>query len=676
MEGLLVKRKKFSGLMLLLLVTLGVSACEKTSQPADTTEKSSKKAETVNLKDDFYGSVNQEWLAETKIDEDKPVNAFTEISEKISDSLAKDFDKMLSGELEPSTPDVQKFLTFYEMMLDTDRRNKEGAEPVLPYLETVDKLSSLEDLSQSFGELTISNYSLPINLTVMTDMKDSEKKLLVVDTPSILLSDKSYYEEDSKEGKKERDENRETFTNLLLAVGKTKKEAATMVDNYFAFDSLIARYSQTTEEKSDFINLYNPSSFDETKAAVKGIDLSKAAQDVIGVVPDTINVVNPVYLEHINEIINEENFASMKDWMYIDMLSDASEYLSEDIANGSSKDDADKKKSSEESKAETKKAAYDTASELFADAIGQYYGQTYLGSDAKNDVIQMTENIIDEYKVKIQNSAWMSDETKKTALKKLDKITILIGYPEALPNYYNDITIDTQKSIFDNWFAFKQKQTEEVFAKYSTAGGKGEWEIPAHQVNAFYYPQNNSICFPASILQAPFYDAKRTVSQNYGGIGTVIAHELSHALDPNGAKFDENGNLKDWWTEEDYAEFEKRTNAFVKQFDGLKFAGGKVNGKQTVGENMADSSGISVSLETLKKEEDADLEEFFTALGGIWREKSTTEIKKQLLLIDNHAPSKLRTNIQLSNLDDFYETFDIQEGDKMYLPPEERLSVW
>lgn len=200
--------------------------------------------------------------------------------------------------------------------------------------------------------------------------------------------------------------------------------------------------------------------------------------------------------------------------------------------------------------------------------------------------------------------------------------------------------------------------------------------MSADTVNAYYSPEGNLICFPAAILQAPFYSLKQSASENYGGIGAVMAHEISHAFDPNGALFDENGSLHNWWTETDMKEFKKRSQAMIEEFDGLPFAGGKVNGKLVVTENVADDGGLSCALEAAKHTENPDLEAFFVNWARVWRSKATKEYEQLLLSIDVHAPAKLRANVQVKNFDEFYQTFNVQQGDGMYLDPEKRVQIW
>jgi len=255
-------------------------------------------------------------------------------------------------------------------------------------------------------------------------------------------------------------------------------------------------------------------------------------------------------------------------------------------------------------------------------------------------------------------------------------LTIKVGYPDKIDPLYAKFKVDTSKSLFDNLQGFSEIVLADHFAHWGKPVDRDKWEMSANTVNAYYSPTNNEIVFPAAILQKPFYSLEQSSSANYGGIGAVIAHEISHAFDNNGAQFDEFGNLNNWWTDADLSHFQDLAKSMINEFDGIDFAGQKVNGKLTVSENIADAGGLSCALEAAKSEDDVDLRAFFINWGNVWRMKATTEYMQLLLSIDVHAPAKLRANVQLKNLADFYNTFNVQPGDDMYLAPADRVKIW
>ena len=279
-------------------------------------------------------------------------------------------------------------------------------------------------------------------------------------------------------------------------------------------------------------------------------------------------------------------------------------------------------------------------------------------------------------KKRLKENTWLEDETKKYAVKKLETLNILVGYPDKYDEVYDKLVVDEKESFFSNTMRFSKIMAEHEYAKWNTTVKKLEWGMSSNTVNAYYNPSVNHICFPAAILQAPFYSLTQTKSENYGGIGAVIGHEISHAFDNNGSQFDENGNLKNWWTKKDYETFDEKAKAMIDLFDGIEFSGGKINGKLTVSENIADAGGLSCALEALKNGGEYNLEEFFINWAKIWRIKAKKEYLDYVIKVDVHAPGELRANIQPRNLDDFYKTFNVEENDKMYLEKKKRVNIW
>jgi len=291
----------------------------------------------------------------------------------------------------------------------------------------------------------------------------------------------------------------------------------------------------------------------------------------------------------------------------------------------------------------------------------------------------MAERLIETFKERLVQSDWLSPATTQAAIHKLDALTVHIGYPDVLdPIYSRFVVTGTQDggTLLGNTMAFARTLREEQFARYGDPVDRGAWNIAAHTVNAQYSPLANAITFPAAILQAPFYAPDQSESANYGGIGAVIAHEITHAFDTNGAQFGADGSLNNWWTEGDYAAFAEKTEAMVALFDGAIHEGGFVSGRMTVSENTADAGGLASALGVVQSLSDGDLEAFFRNWATIWRMKATPEYAALLLALDVHAPGRLRANVQLGNLDAFYDTFEITEEDGMYIPPERRVTIW
>ena len=423
--------------------------------------------------------------------------------------------------------------------------------------------------------------------------------------------------------------------------------------------------------------MYNPQSFDTFIQYTDKLDLKKLVTGLIGTTPDKVIVTDPVYFDHLNDILTEAHFPLFKSWMIIKTVRSLSGYLSEEFRQVSGI--YSRVLSGTDEAMPQKKAAYYLASGQFDQVVGDYYGKKYFGEAAKKDVEQMVKKMIAVYKKRLEENSWLSQATKEKAIIKLDKLGVQVGYPESIParfDAYKTVTAEDGGTLLSNALAFSKIEAKDRFSKWNKPVDRSEWEMSAATVNAYYHPFRNVIVFPAAILQAPFYSLEQSSSAIFGGIGAVIAHEISHAFDNNGAKFDEFGNLNNWWTEEDLEQFQNKAQAMIDEFDGLSLADATVNGKLTVSENIADAGGLSCALEAAKSEKDFSFEEFFVSWATIWRTKAKKEYQQLLLQIDVHAPAKLRANVQLQNIDEFYETFGITEQDEMYQKPEKRVHIW
>ena len=322
------------------------------------------------------------------------------------------------------------------------------------------------------------------------------------------------------------------------------------------------------------------------------------------------------------------------------------------------------------------KAAFYLAAQPFNQAIGYYYAQQQFSPEAKADVEAKVATMINVFKQRLETNDWLNETTKKKAVIKLDTIVPHIGYPEQLPARLAKKIVDPDATLFETALKFRQIEVAYQWSKWQQPVDRSEWHMPAHLVNAYYDPQQNQIVFPAAILQAPFYDLSQSSSANYGGIGAVIAHEISHAFDTNGAAFDEFGSLNNWWTDADFKAFKQRTDQVVAQFDGLESYGAKVNGKLTVSENVADLGGLAAALAAAKLDDDFSARAFFESWATIWRMKARPEYMQLLAASDPHGPAKLRVNVQVKNFDEFFSTFGVIATDKMWLDPSLRVQIW
>ena len=396
---------------------------------------------------------------------------------------------------------------------------------------------------------------------------------------------------------------------------------------------------------------------------------------ILGEIPDKVIVPEErFWKEFAAEYYSEKNWELLKADLIVSAATSYNSYLTDEIRVLSGT--YSRALSGTPQAMDKKKAAYYLASGAYSQALGLWYAGQKFSPKAKADVEHKVATMIDVYKKRLASADWLAKETRDKAIVKLNVITPHIGYPEKLPETYAKKIIDESLSLVENARNLAKISIAHSWSKWNKPVDRSEWHMPAHMVNAYYDPQQNQIVFPAAILQAPFYSLEQSSSANYGGIGAVIAHEISHAFDTNGASFDENGSLNNWWTEADYTAFTERTDKIVEQFEGLDSYGAKVNGKLTVSENVADLGGVACALEAAKQDDDFSARDFFINFATIWRMKARDEYMQMLASIDVHAPAKLRTNVTLPNFDDFHEEFDIKAGDPMWRAPENRVIIW
>jgi putative endopeptidase len=629
-------------------------------------------------KQDFYEYVNGDWIKTAVIPADKPATGgFQDLVEGIDQRLINELNQMSQNELAIPENRMQDAVKFYQLARDYDTRNQLADEPIADLLKRIAALSSFEELNHQLSNWIKEGLPLPFYFFVMPDMKNATEHALYLNPTSLILPDKTYYEDGHPKAEKLLQVFFEMSVKLLQKFGRTLPEAETIAEQALAFDKAIAPHVLSAEESADYTKAYNPKKLTEVATYSEQLDFVKVIGELVAVPLEQVIVTEPAYFEALDEIMNEENLPLLKSWMYIQTILAYTSYLSEDLRQlgGTYR----RFLSGIDAAMSQEKAAYHLTLGEFGQVIGLYYGQKYFGDQAKQDVQHMVHTMIDVYKERLSTKEWLSPATREKAIVKLNNIGVHVGYPDRIPAVYDLFITQTAEeggTLVSNVRYFSRLAREARFAKIKQAVDRNEWSMAACTVNAYYSGMMNVIVFPAAILQQPFYSVEQSASANYGGIGAVIAHEISHAFDNNGAKFDELGNLNNWWSEEDLAHFNQLAEAMIAEFDGLEIAGGKVNGKLTVSENIADAGGLSCALEAAKKEADVSLDDFFTNWAKIWRTKAKEQYQQLLLSVDVHGPAKLRANIQLQNLADFHEFYGIETEDAMYRAPENRVEIW
>ena len=630
----------------------------------------------IRAQDNLYLYVNQEWIDKTVIPDDKPrVGGFADLDEDVEKLLIADFNKMAQGKLKFPDANVEKAVALFKLIKDTNKRNEQGIAPLMDRLRKVEALSDIAQFNSSLSDLVTHRFSLPFDLGVEVDMKDSLHHCVMLTGPRAILPDVTYYKPEMEQQK-----------NALLGVWQgmvaqllqftdlSADQQAQYIKDALEFDAIIASLVKSSEEWSNYPAIYNPMSVDEVAKLLAPVDFVKLLKDLFGKLPDKVIVAEPRFLNGFTKLFNADNFIKYKHWAYITEYVEATGLLSEQLREIGAT--YSKVLSGVVAIPSIEKQAYRIASSVFSEPVGIYYGKKYFGEKAKADVVDICKEIIETYKLRVSRNDFLSEQTKQKAIRKLDTIVIKMGYPDKCSELYDKLVFDANGSLFEAMESIRNIRMLDNLSKLYKDVDRSEWPMPGHMVNACYNPTSNDITFPAAILQAPFYSIKQSRSENLGGIGAVIGHEISHAFDNNGAKCDENGNLNNWWTEEDFKRFEQRTHAMIEEFDGIELPQGKVNGTFIVSENIADNGGMAVTLEMMSHLKNADYQAYFCNWARVWCMKARPEYLQLLLSVDVHGPAELRANMQPRNFAEWYKAFGVTEKDGMYLAPEKRVTIW
>ena len=631
--------------------------------------------EKVRIQDNLYMAVNGEWLETAVIPDDRPTTGgFSVLDQEVEALMMKEFKDFSLGKLKTDIKEMEYAISLYKKVLDTEKRNELGIKPALPLLDKIKGLKDINDLNKMAYELMLANVELPISLGVDVDMQDATKHSFIILGPSIILPDTQYYNDEATYNQLISIYS-QMAKNALAKTNLTKEEQDLYLADTLAFDKLVAKAVKSRVEWADYVNNYNPTPLKEVVESLKPFDFEGLLKTIYGAnTPDTIIVYDPRAIKEFNTYFNLENFDMFKHYAYVKCLLQASQVLSLDLATNAGLFRRALVGINKEP--ELEKQAYQMASKYYSEPIGLYYGRKYFGEEAKADVVSLVKKIIETYKERMAKNTFLEEATKEKAIKKLSTIVIKMGYPDKVDEFYTKLAITEEESYFDAVSKLTKEMINHNLEELNEVVDRTKWVMPGHMVNACYNPSSNDITFPAAILQKPFYSIKQSVSENLGGIGAVIAHEISHAFDNNGAHFDENGNIFNWWSEKDFESFKALTKDMILQWDGIPFHGSQVNGELVVSENIADNGGMAVTLAIMHTLDNPDFKAYFKNWARIWCLKAKEEYIQLLLKSDVHSPAELRANIQVRNFDEWYEAFDVKDTDLMYIPKEKRIIIW
>ena len=627
--------------------------------------------EGTNLKDDFYAAVNKTALDQSVIQPGYTSSGgFTDLAIETNQEVAQIITDIVAA---PKTDGERKIAALYENILAVGKDDPQALAPIQGYLDAIDKATTPADIAALLGQLqTETGTSLILGVTLGTDAKDSDAHILTVATMAPMLGSSGYDTATAAQ----RAAYLQYLTTLFALAGQ--KDAAQQAQLLWDADTVIAAASLDNQELADVDKTYNLYTMAQLKALFPQIDLEALFAASGFHLTDKIVVSDPGALQAVAALFTADQLDTLKAYTRLGIVSSFGPVLDEAFSDAYDAFQQGYLGVSGSLTREETAAQY--VMSLMSDYLGQAYVDRCFSAQAKADVEQMVQDIIGVYEQRIRALDWMSDTTKTMALKKLDTMTYKIGYPDQWDDPYRDVTFRTTseggsfyRTIVDMSLASREAQ----IAAQDQPVDKDAWLITPYTVNAYYDPNANSINFPAAILQAPFYDVDAPDARNLGGIGYVIAHEITHAFDNNGAKYDENGNAADWWTAEDYAAFQGLCEKVVALYDGREVAPGiTCSGTLTLSEDIADLGAMACITQLEGQKAKPDYETLYTAAGQIWCSSYTREYRQLLAQFDVHAPDKLRGSLVLQNFPQFYETFGITEGDGMWLAPQDRVQIW
>ncbi|MGX1641443.1 M13 family metallopeptidase [Sphingobacterium sp. NPDC055431] len=635
---------------------------------------------SVRPQDDFYNYVNGNWMKTVEIPSDKARwGSFDQLRENTDEAALKILKESLNTKFEKGT-DGQKIADLYKSYVDFDTRNKLGIAPIQQQLKDIDQVKNLKGLYDYFVKYGGIGGNPFFGAYVYAHMKNSNMNAVYLGGGGLGLGRTYYQKEDAK--------NTETLGNynqyINALYGKVDPKTRDLKGpKVIEFEKLIASNLKTVEEMRDAQKRYNPVAVKDLNKMVKNMDVAKYIQ-TLGFKADTVIIGELNYYQNLDKIVNEENLPVIKEYLKFHVMDDATGYLTEEL-DQLSFDFYGRKLRGQKEQRSLDKRGLEFVNGNAGELLGKLYVKENFPAEAKAACEELVQYLIKSFNVHIKDLAWMSPTTKEKALEKLSKFTVKIGYPDKWKDY-SSLQVGT--SLIENVNNVRRWSFEENLAKQGKPVDKSEWGMTPQTVNAYYSPLFNEIVFPAAILQPPFYDYKADPGVNFGGIGAVIGHELSHGFDDSGSQYDGNGNLNNWWTDDDRTKFEAAADALVAQFEAYEPVPGVfVNGRFTLGENIGDLGGSSVAFDALqmylKDKGNPGLidgftqdQRFFLSWATIWRTKTTDEFVVNQVKTDPHSPAQYRATGPIINLDAFHKAFETKEGDKLYIPKDKRIVIW
>ncbi len=637
---------------------------------------------SVRPQDDFYNYVNGSWMKTAKIPADKTSwGTYYMLDEQTEQQCLSILQDLLKKEY-PNGSEGQKIQTLYKQYIDWDTRNAQGIKPIEEQLSKIEAIKTLSDLQKYLEEATLIGNNPICNWNAYADMKDSNMNVAYLGQFSLGMGI-DYYQKESPSNSEALAKYQEFVANVFKAI--KEKNPQEKAQKQVAFEKSIAKLMLTNEENRDPNLSYNPQTMEELSKLVKNINLPEFFKNV-GMNENKVIIGEMRLYKDYDKFINTNNLPLLKDYLkYMLTLSNLSS-LNQEL-DTLSFEFYNKYLRGQQEQRSMDKRAFAMIDNTLGEAFGKLYVEKFFPAKAKEEMLTLISYLRKSFAQHIKNLSWMSEETKEKALVKLEKLNVKVGYPDKWRDY-SKMIIDPNASLFDNFQHISQWYYQKNLAEVGKPVDKTEWGMTPQTVNAYYSPLYNEIVFPAAILQAPMFSFDADPAVNFGAIGGIIGHEMTHGFDDSGAEFDADGNLQNWWTPADKKNFEKATEALAKQYDQYEPVKGIfVNGTFTNGENIADLGGANIAFDALQMylKDHGQIgkisgltqeERFFIAWATVWRSLTTDKNLTNQIKTDPHSPDYLRAFAPLTNVDAWYKTFNVKEGDKLYRNPQDRVKIW
>ena len=645
---------------------------------------------SVNPADDFNRYVNGTWFDKTEIPADRTRwGSFDELRKNTDNDVMAILKEAINDKSIDPNSDQAKAINFYKSVLDTVNRNKAGIEPLKPYLAKINSVQNADQLVALLAEMEPEMGLGFFGSYIGADAKNSNKNVIYVGTGSFGLPDRDYYVSDAPDNKEKREKYLAHVTRMLQFIGESEATSTANAKKILALETKMSTATLDRVERRDRRKTYNPMSFADLQKLAPTVKWDAYFQNVgIGKI-DSLVVSQPRYIQTVETILKDNQVEDWKAYMRWTALRGSASLLSTDIENanfdfyGKTLTGAVKQRQAEE-------RALATVNGRLGEALGKLYVAKKFPPEAKEKAQAMIANVMKAFDNRIDNLPWMTKATKENAKIKLNKFRVKIGYPDKWKDY-SELQVKSPEqggTYFDNSRMYARWSHKKNIQKMGKPVDKEEWGMSPQTVNAYFSPTNNEIVFPAAILQPPFYDYKADEAVNYGGIGAVIGHEISHGFDDSGSRYNADGNLVNWWSDEDLKQFTTLGSALADQYSALEpLPGIFVDGKFTLGENIGDLGGVNAAYDGLKIYLKANgnpglidgftpEQRFFISWATIWRSKMRDEAIKNQVKTDPHSPGMYRAYVPLQNVEAFYKAFNILPHNGMYLPFEKRVKIW